>query len=103
MRTRVHVERDESCGRGCKNCAYYFQHYILSAEGRFEKIPHGHCTNGNYTLAQSKKIIRNGLSCGFWVERQRAVEGRTERIVVQLRRMADRLEGIAALLKNYND
>ena len=89
-------------GHGCTNCAYYMPHYILTEEGRFIKIAEGHCINRNYTLAQSAKIIKRNLPCGFWDERQKLIEERVEHIVVRLRAMANSIEEISAVLKDYN-
>lgn len=95
--------KGDTTEHNCRNCAYYLPHYILSPYGRFEMITCGHCINRNYTLAQSAKIIRRRLPCGFREERQAVVEERTEHIVARLRGMADSIEEIASVLKDYND
>ena len=94
--------KTDNTEHNCQNCAYYLPHYILSPYGRFEKTADGHCINRNYTLAQSAKIIRRNLPCGFWEERKAVVEERTEHIVARLRGMADSIEDIASVLKDYN-
>lgn len=95
--------KGDTTEHSCRNCAYYLPHYILSPYGRFEKITDGHCINRNYTLAQSAKIISRRLPCGFREERQAVVEERTEHIVARLRGMADSIEEIASVLKDYKD
>ena len=96
------MPRTNKCVHSCESCAFYMPHYILTEEGRFMKIAEGHCLNRNYTLAQSAKIIKRGLPCGFWEERRQLIDERTEHIVSRLHSMANSIEEIAAVLKDYN-
>ncbi len=96
-------EKNSRSSHHCKQCAYYMPHYILSSSGKFEKLPQGHCLNDNYSLAQSSKIIKRNLPCGFWEERKIAVKERTANIIDRLLLMTQYIEEIASVLKDYND
>ena len=81
--------------KSCENCRYFAQHYVKERAG-YHAAKCGRCTNIN-----RKKL--NPVLCERWADNTVKKEERKKAIKDILEFMSDRLDEIAAVLKDDKD
>lgn len=88
--------------KNCLNCKYYAQHFACTCSSYLIKTNCGHCVKRNLKRLQKPKCFDGNYCCDLWESKCLLVNEKNVAIESVLRKMSNRINDIARILKYYN-
>ncbi|MDE6104516.1 MAG: hypothetical protein K2G38_02355 [Clostridia bacterium] len=85
----------------CENCRYFIKHYAKYPSDFLLYLDCGHCVNiKKIKRVTDIKTLANNKACELWEPHAIQTEQRKEKILNSIRKMQNKLDEIAMLLKD---